>query len=368
MIVQAALDYFKELRNPTTTWVHQPEALIPIYDNLLYVLALFESRQVAEMKEAKRLFEHILYFQIEGRFPTYVHNYPFVKWDERLLVPLYLINRTYYPCQEVIDQLLAACSDSPNTQLFKQIDQATDVTIDQLLFATLNPSLYQKLLEKIETPFVEGEKWERGQPLPSLQRIMLHYAMYGEVLAPCSELILIPKDVRIDPIEKKVVHLSNGSDERIDIEVGENHLTCYQGPFECEAHLVDGVIEATFTMTQPFDPQDCKNPLITFYFNHPEAKVWVNGARSMTFRSGEQVTIEGIQLSFEGSDRWMGQISRSNRPPELIRDKFSAFDLQIGLRSVHYEVGETVRVQLDVSSLIAESEGLSIASPMACMP
>lgn len=55
---------------------------IPLYENTLFVLALFRSRLMENMQEAKQLLCHLLAFQIQtplsfkGSFPLYLHHYP----------------------------------------------------------------------------------------------------------------------------------------------------------------------------------------------------------------------------------------------------------------------------------------------------
>lgn len=59
-----------------------PHLPIPVYDNILFALALLRSRTMDNVNEAKRILSHLLHFQsdaAEGNFPIYLHDYPFCK-------------------------------------------------------------------------------------------------------------------------------------------------------------------------------------------------------------------------------------------------------------------------------------------------
>lgn len=68
---------------------------IPIYENVLFALALLRTKTVENMTEGMALLEKLLAFQNkEGQFPIYVHEYPNCKdlyLGIRLLAPFYWI-------------------------------------------------------------------------------------------------------------------------------------------------------------------------------------------------------------------------------------------------------------------------------------
>ncbi|OJU82182.1 MAG: hypothetical protein BGO10_04880 [Chlamydia sp. 32-24] len=73
---------------------------IPLYENFLYALALFNVRQMDQVTEGKHLLERLLHFQNkeEGFFPTYVHEYPFAQdsyFCINYFAPLFWIEKEY---------------------------------------------------------------------------------------------------------------------------------------------------------------------------------------------------------------------------------------------------------------------------------
>src|SRR5262245_37848057 len=72
---------------------------IPVYENVLFALALLRTRNSEAVKEAKEILEKILPYQVEGSFPKYLHEYPncndfFI--EAKLLVPFYWILKKFF--------------------------------------------------------------------------------------------------------------------------------------------------------------------------------------------------------------------------------------------------------------------------------
>jgi|GEM_PF-1133879 len=76
--------------------IHQT---IPTYDNAVFVLALFRSRVVENIREAQNLLGRLLAFQTEeGNFPFYLHEYPLSKNFSlaiQLMAPFYWILKLF---------------------------------------------------------------------------------------------------------------------------------------------------------------------------------------------------------------------------------------------------------------------------------
>lgn len=99
-------------QSPQTGYIHYCYTLqdevthypIPIYENLLFVLALMRSKTADNISDAKQLLQQILHFQSQeeqskGNFPIYLHEYPFCKdylWGAHLLPPLYWIYKNFH--------------------------------------------------------------------------------------------------------------------------------------------------------------------------------------------------------------------------------------------------------------------------------
>ena len=73
---------------------------IPVYENLLFVLALFRTHRIESIQEGKELLQKILCFQnpLTGGFPLYLHEHPkeaYVISQIYFLAPLYWILKDY---------------------------------------------------------------------------------------------------------------------------------------------------------------------------------------------------------------------------------------------------------------------------------
>lgn len=98
-----ALAYGEKHLSPQTQFIQlkyhalddEANHTIPLFENFLFSLALFQARTVENVTRAKALLEKLLYFQQEdGNFPLYLHEFP--KGSDyytavNLLAPLYWI-------------------------------------------------------------------------------------------------------------------------------------------------------------------------------------------------------------------------------------------------------------------------------------
>src|SRR5205807_10554919 len=85
----------------------EPAEAIPLYENMLYVLALFRTKTHENMQEAKILLDRLLYFQPQnkdvvsfGNFPVYLHDFPYCR-DHfqafKMMAPLFWIIEEFLP-------------------------------------------------------------------------------------------------------------------------------------------------------------------------------------------------------------------------------------------------------------------------------
>lgn len=107
-LIEMALAAGRRMQSIQTGFVHycyqsqdeDVQQAIPVYENVLFVLALLRTRTVENMTEAKVLLEKLLAFQNDRKekslhnFPIYLHEYPNC-WDHflgiNLLTPFYWI-------------------------------------------------------------------------------------------------------------------------------------------------------------------------------------------------------------------------------------------------------------------------------------
>lgn len=108
-LIELAAQSGKSLLSEQTGFIqHHPKVLegeaaeaIPLYENMLYVLALFRTKTHENMQEAKILLDRLLYFQQKnkevasfGNFPIYLYDFPYCR-DHfqafKMMAPFYWI-------------------------------------------------------------------------------------------------------------------------------------------------------------------------------------------------------------------------------------------------------------------------------------
>lgn len=111
-LIELSIQCGRHLQSAQTGYVHyyyssingEAQQTIPILENVLFILALFRSKLVDNMTEAKNLLERILAFQnnqleeSKGNFPTYLHEYPQCRdrlLGIHLLAPFYWILKNF---------------------------------------------------------------------------------------------------------------------------------------------------------------------------------------------------------------------------------------------------------------------------------
>lgn len=99
-MIDLAVSAGRKRQSPQTGYVHhhyhddEPHVTIPVAENTYFVLALFRTRTVENIEEAKTLLERLLHFQKEGNFPIYLHEFPTCHnryTGAQLLIPFYWI-------------------------------------------------------------------------------------------------------------------------------------------------------------------------------------------------------------------------------------------------------------------------------------
>src|SRR3569832_1741282 len=84
--LELALRAGRARQSPQTGFVHhsyenleRSAETIPVYENFCFALALFRTKTVENVLEAKNLLERLLAFQTAEWFPLFLHDYPLVK-------------------------------------------------------------------------------------------------------------------------------------------------------------------------------------------------------------------------------------------------------------------------------------------------
>ncbi|MCF7806297.1 MAG: hypothetical protein K9M07_06330 [Simkaniaceae bacterium] len=443
-----ALEAFKTHLSGQTSLIHfnmeQPfvehHDTISIYHNFLYILTLFKTHQVSDMQEGARLLDHLLCFQIEGKFPHYLHNFPFVKPSHvqiDILVPLFwivaeykkampepLYQRLFFALERQFASALEFSHKTPLNQFklicfdrawgsllnreFKVIDdpilpylESSQEMSELLIFANLLYNTpFQATLEKCFAEVIShfhlktssyigpivNEKWVKETPQCSLV-----HALMAELNEEAKPIEFQKGDFQfkytlIDPgffqqlyrnersfrfcdakyltairEEDHLTSLKLSSDFNpcqsfFNYTFGTFHLTGYMGSFEVKSQFEDNEVIMSVHLTTPFNPEDCRSPILSFFINRPEdIRILVEGRPATVFSARDNVSIQtqdvelDLQFSCQNEERFfMGQISRSNRPSQLCATKFDAYDLCLNIRATRWEVGEVLTLKLTI--------------------
>lgn len=109
---ELALQCGRSKQSPQTHYIHysyhhseeERQDTIPLVENVLFALTLFNTRISENIAEAKSIIEHLLHFQSQkgefsiGNFPVYLHEYPVCSdyyTGVLLLTPFYWILKSY---------------------------------------------------------------------------------------------------------------------------------------------------------------------------------------------------------------------------------------------------------------------------------
>lgn len=182
-LIERSLAYGRRMQSPQTGYIHyyyhaQAEEIhhaIPIYENFCFALALFRSRLMENVQEAKKILEGLLAFQhldesdFQGNFPVYLHDYPLCRdrlLSIHLLSPLYWILKSFGHVlgQELKAKLEQVVRDliqhARRTQAWKPTPYGTTIRLaagmkafgsmlnDNLLFEQGRKLLQQQLVDR----------------------------------------------------------------------------------------------------------------------------------------------------------------------------------------------------------------------------
>ena len=353
LLIDLALEAGKKYLSPQTgliQWCYQDEKstdTIPLYENLCYCLALFRTVIGDNIQEAKERLSHLLAFKREGRFPTYLHEFPQLGWSTRTTFPLQLILKHYGAILgdklrkelQGLAQLpsapdsIASSKDGTLLALHLQHDEKS---LDPLVpfwdpvFQTYSGPLndeYQRGREIDVTLFDLFMAQAHGTFSPRLLKphpIHLHAALVFpslHPLNPCSNTHCVAT-----PHGKGFHHF------RTIWQEGEDLLT-----WVCQDKKLS-YNKGMFTYPEEHPEDKERNELNFFVSEHPSIDIQINGEKGTVFRLGDRVQIApGKSFSLElaeGEGDFLGHISKGNRPAQLLNHDFTAYDWKISLRTL----------------------------------
>ncbi len=362
-LLESSLEAFEERRNPKTGWIHQSDHAIALYENALYVLALFRTHRLEAITKAKKRLFQLLSLQVEGNFPPFLHDYPFCYGRENalnILVVLHLIIRDY---SQVIDQQLhdhLKQAIERTKELLKE--QNPSLLLDVLLDKTTCFDLVPESIDAFNDYLIAlscskqtvdlnriAEKWDSNlkvfQGLPSFEKgepqltyCDLFMATLFDTTLPRLKnqpsLLLVPllPKQSFTPISssESFCHMTDnallmlwGSAEQIDsLAIDEP---------ECSISKKGDAIFIDLPTTIPEQRGD-----------HYELNIYasrqflINGVKATCGTIGDTITIPGkykLQFSASSGDFYL-HVSRANRPAEIDKTQFAAYDWRLAIRTV----------------------------------
>ncbi len=351
---------------------------IPFFENAAFAYALLQSRLSEQMLEGIALLERLLKFEVNGAFPLYLHEYPDCRHpyffaqlkpifqgivrDFRLVVP-----------KEMHKKLLHLLAQEGDEAPLKQALTPGALALQLVRLHADNEALYTEKLEEASRLWHPGLKVYLGEQRQegSCPEVTLFDLLMGQLYGAYSERALQDNPVHllgalIPPHEVKPFL---GAEEPYFTQTtlfwGKGHSLVSNGTWE------EGMATINFSESVPDDRDDGFE--VSFFVNRSSVdKILVNGTKATTFQLQDSLQILSgttqITLLFsikEGEGRFFGHILYGNRPGQLAVSKFEAYDYRIVVRTISRTPHCQIQVQAVVSSA---SDGLSTASPMACIP
>lgn len=376
---------------------------IPMYENLLFALALCRTKTVDGIQEAKTLLERLLAYQGDnGLFPVYLHEYPF--YHDRyigahLLPVLYLIDHYFHQVigldlKKAIQKLAHATAELVHEMPFALSAKAMGALIalgdkkaedfpegkpdwtpkdigDWLLGLSLahlpfpkdldwNSSLHSFIGPWREVQF---EKGKLALTLYDLFATSLQGVLPSKFNVPhpaCLQAALIffkPQEVSLKNEPFSCASFS-GPYTRGDypfymIWGSEGHsLALHAGELK-DVKEGKGTLEISLGALPVFDDKEKAREIVLSLSESAHPRLTVNGMPATTFKAGDNLVIQAegakIELKFEvkGKGTFLGHLSRGNRPTEWMnagKNRFNAYDVQLALRSIQRD--ENVQIIL----------------------
>lgn len=219
-----ALASARALQSDETGFIHYyyqkmegPYQAVPLYENLLFALALCKVKTVESVQEAKALLDKLLsYQQASGLFPVYVHDFPYC-YDKyigaELLPPLFWLYHYFH------------------LPLGKEMTERLKLAIERLIAASLEEGMKMPLPKRMKLGgvLIAWGKQDVGKELLDLNAIT---ASNPSCLADCLTGCFCAGEPYVKRALEKMSSFWNSD------------LGCYCGPFE-EMYFIKGSPKVT---------------------------------------------------------------------------------------------------------------------------
>ena len=371
---------------------------IPVYENMLFILALCRSNQADMVLEGRDLFLRFYeYFASVGAFGVYLHEWPQVRkpmMNMRILIPLLRIWLDYRhvwgdEARKKLEDLLVRLSSFvddlklPPLQAFQK--QVFDAVFKQTQLPELDPTIAHSTMDwsevltvapwlgkEIEFPWHEGLNLYAGSYLHELQRTTLLDLFFGkgareDELTPLYGALIydFPYICKVPEPNKgwgadssktqRLVFLKEFQPVEARLSPGF-HLFSYALK---ENELVCQETQMGFSATWENEQLICEfefrgaSELDLFLRFQRENPLFVNGERATYFELGDRLTIAGFTMQFAkvaGEGRVCGHFLKGNRRGQTcpkVESEWAVYDWQINVTALEKSDDLRLRLVLD---------------------
>lgn len=407
-IVELALQAAKKRVSPQTGYIHfygeEPfnirQDTIPTVENFCYIYALFRSKLVENIQEAKILLDKLFAFEVEGNFPVYLHQFPTCE-DTQLsshLLPIffYLVRDFEIALGEVFLGKIKAVTSRivKYLQAREDLSKASSHRLQAFLgkgdltsWHPENPTAWGEwciCAQMIDYPIKEALScWDEkhfvftGKAREHLQEglepaVTLLDLFMGEYFQEFSarSLVAYPTHLRasiIQPFTQKEIKVKETPFVALIEEGKRQCLTLYWGnkshthSLTVEAkkgswkidHKEDAVFRLEYTPEEAFSTEEETVECALYISAHPDIKLSINDLQATAFHQQDEILISsclkkiGVRFSSKNGD-WIGHISKANRSFQRKTEGYVAYDWKIGWRTLRRSPGAQVVIDISV--------------------
>lgn len=337
---------------------------IPLYENFCFAFALCRQKTAESVTEAKAIIERLLFFQCNGNFPVYLHEFPNC-FDFQMglkVAPIFLyLLRHFSPVlgelkgkiEKSLEEILAKRPDKPfwenryracvgepllpqSTEGFSPLEWTEWLITAQLAGQTHFALSFD---EELQLFFGAADIQEKTEPRPNPIEWLLAEPHFSARL------------LKDHPHQLLAAPLFPITFEKTDPPC--TGLRLFWKGSEGTHSLVAKALE--FELSGPADTT--RNNLFeaaVFCNASEETKLFVEGRRATSFHLGDQITVETPQKSItfrfelvEGTGDFFGHIFKANRWTQIAckgANLYEAYDWKIGLRTLRRSEKARIRV------------------------
>ncbi len=348
-VLELAVKAGRARQSPLTGFIHhsyenleRSAETIPVYENFCFALALFRTKTVENVLEAKTLLERLFAFQTAEGFPIFLHEYPQVKsrkLEKKLSIVAQFLLRDF---SSVLGEALRGKLEA----LVRPIEGTEELT-DLLVQSQLNGEDVTPALRWWNSEalcFTGAQKQERGEPAVTLYDLIL-----GEWSGKMAARALRDHPVHLlaSLIYPNQVTLPNPSHAWSHRFWGSGNPT-HSALLATTGQLTEE--DAVFIDLAEKEVHD--EIEVSYFVNRvPGSEFLVSGLQSTTFQLGEPITVNSGGLKFEmiftlesGEGKFWGHLHVGNRPGQLSREKFEAYDRTIALRTIERTKAARIKI------------------------